>query len=83
MAYLGGEKEAVGSAELLQADQLHQDGGGQRVVGGDAEPVHTRQHYRQDRNNHERMRSSRVVRASDCQCRSPGSDPSILRHSGI
>jgi hypothetical protein len=33
-----------------------------------------------------RMRSSRVVRASDSQCRSrncPGFDPSILRHSGI
>ncbi len=32
------------------------------------------------------MRSSRVVRASDCQCRSrnsPGLNPSILRHSGI
>jgi hypothetical protein len=32
-----------------------------------------------------RMRSSRVVRASDRQCRSrkcPGFDPSILRHSG-
>ncbi len=32
------------------------------------------------------MRSSRVVRASDCQCQSlngPGFDPSILRHSGI
>ncbi len=32
------------------------------------------------------MRSSQVVRASDCQCRSrnsPGFDPSILRHSGI
>jgi hypothetical protein len=32
------------------------------------------------------MRSSRVVRASDSQCRSrncPGFDPSILRHSGI
>ncbi len=41
--YLGREKEAVGSAELLQADQLHQDGGGQRVVRRDAEPVHTRQ----------------------------------------
>jgi hypothetical protein len=30
------------------------------------------------------MRSSRLVRASDCQCRSrnsPGFDPSILRHS--
>ncbi len=43
MAHLGREEEAVGSAELLQADQLHQDGGGQRVVGRDAEPVHTRQ----------------------------------------
>ncbi len=42
-AYLSSEKEAVGSAELLQADQLHQDGGGQRIVGRDAEPVHTRQ----------------------------------------
>ncbi len=33
-----------------------------------------------------RMRSSRVVRASDCLCRSrnsPGFHPSILRHSGI
>ncbi len=32
------------------------------------------------------MRFSRVVRASDCQCRSrnsPGFDPSILRHSGV
>ncbi len=32
------------------------------------------------------MRSSRVVRASDCQCQSrnnPGFDPSIFRHSGI
>ncbi len=32
------------------------------------------------------MKSSRVVRASDSQCRSrncPGFDPSILRHSGI
>jgi hypothetical protein len=32
------------------------------------------------------MRSSRVVRASDCQCRSrnsPGFDPCILRHSGF
>jgi hypothetical protein len=32
------------------------------------------------------MRSSLVVRASDCQCRSrnsPGFDPGILRHSGI
>jgi hypothetical protein len=32
------------------------------------------------------MRSSLVVRASDCQCRSsncPGFDPSILRHSEI
>ncbi len=32
------------------------------------------------------MRSSRVVRASDCQCRSrksPEFNPSILRHSGI
>ncbi len=32
------------------------------------------------------MRSSLVVRASDCQCRScnsPGLDPSILQHSGI
>jgi hypothetical protein len=32
------------------------------------------------------MRSSRVIRASGCQCRSrnyPGFDPSILRHSGI
>ncbi len=32
------------------------------------------------------MRSSLVVRASDCQCRSrnsPGFDPSILPHSGI
>ncbi len=29
------------------------------------------------------MRFSRVVRASDCQCKSPGFDPSILRHSGI
>jgi hypothetical protein len=32
------------------------------------------------------MRSSRVVRASGCQCQSsnsPGCDPSILRHSGI
>jgi hypothetical protein len=33
-----------------------------------------------------RMRSSLVVRASDCQCTScngPGFDPSICRHSGI
>jgi hypothetical protein len=33
-----------------------------------------------------RMRSSRMIRASDCQCRSrnsSGFDPSILRHSGI
>jgi hypothetical protein len=33
-----------------------------------------------------RMRSSQVVRASDCQCtscNSPGFDPSIRRHSGI
>ena len=33
-----------------------------------------------------RMRSSLVVRASDCQCTScngPGFDPSIRRHSGI
>jgi hypothetical protein len=32
------------------------------------------------------MRSSQVVRASDCQCQSrnsPGFDPSILRHSEI
>jgi hypothetical protein len=32
------------------------------------------------------MRSSLVVRASDCQCtscNSPGFDPSIRRHSGI
>ncbi len=35
------------------------------------------------------MRSSRMVRAPDCQCHakycnnSPGFDPSILRHSGI
>jgi hypothetical protein len=32
------------------------------------------------------MRSSRVVRTSDCQCQSlngPGFDPNILRHSGI
>ncbi len=32
------------------------------------------------------MKSSRMVRASDCQCwsrNSPGFDPSILRHSGI
>ncbi len=32
------------------------------------------------------MRSSLVVRASDCQCTSgngPGFDPSIRRHSGI
>jgi hypothetical protein len=32
------------------------------------------------------MRTSLVVRASDCQCTScngPGFDPSILRHSGI
>ncbi len=32
------------------------------------------------------MRSSRVVRASGCQCQCrniPGFDPSILRHSGI
>ncbi len=32
------------------------------------------------------MRSSLVVRASDCQCRSrnsPGFDPRILRHCGI
>ncbi len=32
------------------------------------------------------IRSSRVIRASDCQCRSlnsPGFDPSILRHIGI
>jgi len=32
------------------------------------------------------IRPSRVVRASDCQCRShnsPGFNPSILRHSGI
>jgi hypothetical protein len=32
------------------------------------------------------MRSSLLVRASDCQCRSrnsPWFDPSILRHSGI
>ncbi len=32
------------------------------------------------------MRSSRVVRASDCQCRSrnsPGFNPSLLPHSGI
>jgi hypothetical protein len=32
------------------------------------------------------MRSSRVVRASGCQCQSrntPGFDPSILRHSGF
>jgi hypothetical protein len=35
---------------------------------------------------HPRMRSSLVVRASDCQCTScngPGFDPSIRRHSGI
>jgi hypothetical protein len=34
----------------------------------------------------EGMRSSRVVRAYDCQCQSrnsPGFDPSILRHNGI
>ena len=34
----------------------------------------------------QRMRSSRVVRASDCQCNNcngPGFDPSIRRHSGI
>ncbi len=34
----------------------------------------------------ERMRSSLMVRASDCQCTScngPGFDPSIRRHSGI
>jgi hypothetical protein len=33
-----------------------------------------------------RMRSSLVVRASDCQCTScngPGFDPNIRRHSGI
>ncbi len=32
------------------------------------------------------MRSSRMVRASGCQCQSrnsPGFDPSVLRHSGI
>ncbi len=32
------------------------------------------------------MRPSRVVRASDCQCRSrnsPGFDPGIIRHSGM
>jgi hypothetical protein len=29
------------------------------------------------------MRSSRVDRASSCQCRSPRFDPSILRHNGI
>jgi hypothetical protein len=36
--------------------------------------------------NYKWMRSSWVVRASDCRCRSwnsPGIDPSILRHSGI
>jgi hypothetical protein len=35
---------------------------------------------------YERMRSSLVVRASDCQCTScngPGFDPRIRRHSGI
>ncbi len=34
----------------------------------------------------QRMRSSRVGRASDCQCRSrniPGFDPSILRHNRV
>jgi hypothetical protein len=38
------------------------------------------------RSSLERMRSSLVVRASDCQCNScngPGFDPSIRRHSGI
>ncbi len=38
------------------------------------------------RGSHPRMRSSLVVRASDCQCTScngPGFDPSIRRHSGI
>jgi hypothetical protein len=35
------------------------------------------------RSSLEWMRSSLVVRASDCQCRSPGFDLSILRHSGI
>jgi len=44
MLYLGSQEEAVGRAELLQADQLHQDGRGERVVGGDAEPVHGREH---------------------------------------
>ncbi len=29
------------------------------------------------------MRSSLVVWPSDCQCRSPGFDPRILRHTGI
>ncbi len=38
------------------------------------------------RSSLERMRSSLVIRASDCQCPScngPGFDPSIRRHSGI
>ena len=36
---LAEEEEAVTRAELLQADQLHQDRGGEAVVGRDAEAV--------------------------------------------
>ncbi len=42
--------------------------------------------YVKKQSNTLRMRSSRVARASDCQCQSrnsPGFDPGILRHSGI
>ena len=36
---LTGEEEAIGGGELLDGDQLHQDGRGQAVVGGDAEAI--------------------------------------------
>ncbi len=41
---------------------------------------------RREREEEKTLRSSLVVRASDCQCTScngPGFDPSIRRHSGI
>ena len=34
-----GQQKAVGCTELLDTDEVHQDGRGQAVVSGDTEPV--------------------------------------------
>ena len=37
---LAGQQQPVGGGELVDGDQVHEDGRGEAVVGGDAEPVH-------------------------------------------